>query len=421
MPTGLEVILYKDAARTVLVEQHRFKENGAMYLQFKNGRVTLPNGEEQEVIRRAASMMGMERMLSAAPDLAGDEILIVQPGDPPGEDDPGVKEHRAVARQLLADNPDIISCLRCARPVSENQAPFVEVDEVNETPEVGLVHHRCLRPLHRVLGVVSVEGLAHHDMLGDFDYRSWLKEALGGRGVFKGLGPKLQGRLAPIAWEPGRAHLSAGTWGVVLEHADGNEHFISKRGGVETLSELQAQADASTMNEGIRAAKEKKDPYCVSAMTQRFGTYSAIVKMAGAEGTPVEIVRALPRELSRAALFDQRRVHNYYAPLLALVELSTNQLFMVQGTIFVLTDPLRLPDMIANWKAAGIEVPDLGTAILANDDQVDSLVASRALRGEQVAVDPLFNLDREPISGAWFEPSVLWLADLRDEEGGHPD
>jgi hypothetical protein len=221
--------------------------------------------------------------------------------------------------------------------------------------------------------------------------------------------------------EPGRAHLSAGTWGIVLEHADGNEHFVTKRGVVQTLSESQAQAHAESMNQRLRTAKEVSDPFYVSATTQAFGTYSNLLKTVGDEGAPVEIVRALPREMSRTVLLDQRRVHNYYAPLLALVDLETNTLFTVAGAIILLSDPLRLPDMVANWKAASIKVPALGTAILANDDQVDSLVASRALRGEQVVVDPMFRLDGEPISGAWFEPELLWLADLLTENGGQPD
>lgn len=422
IPTGLEVILYKEDARTVLVTLQRFNANRERSLRFKAGRVTLPNGEQREVIRRAASMMGMERMLSAAPELAGDENLtIFEQGDSPGDDAPWAEEHRAVARQLLADNPDIISCLRCGRPVLQDKAPFIEVDEVDEAPEVGLVHPGCLRPLHRVLGVISVMGLTHNDMLSDFDYRTWLKAALGGQRVFNGLGPRLQGTISPIAWEPGRSHLSAGTWGIVLEHADGNEHFITKRGGVATLSELQAQIHVASMNESFRDAKMKNDPYCVSATTQMFGVYSTLLKVAGQEGTPVEIVRALPREMSRAALFAQKPVNNYYAPLLALVDLSTNELFGLKGTIFVLTDPLRLPDMVDNWKAAGFDVPKLGTAILAHDDQVDSLVASRALRGEQVAVDPIFDLNGNPISGAWFDHAVLWLADLLDDDDGWPD
>lgn len=410
LPAALEVILYKDGSLTTLVETPRFDANGDRRLQFQTGQVTFPNGEQREVVRRAASMQGMERMLSTTPDLAGDEIVIVEPAAFPGDDAPGVEEQRAAARQLLADNPDILACLRCGRTVSEDQAPYVEVDEVGETPEVGLVHSGCLRPLHRVLGGISGEGLAHNDMLGDFDYRTWLKAVVGGQGIFNSLGPHLQGQMAPIAWEPGRAHLSAGTWGIVFEHADGNEHFVTKRGVVETLSALQAQVRSESMNASLRAAKEKNDPFCVSATTQAFGTYSILLMTTGDEGTPVEIVRALPREMSRAALHDQRRVHNYYAPLLALVELNSNELFTVEGAIFLLTDPLRLPDMVANWKAAGMEVPDLGTAILANDDQFDSLVASRALRGEQVVVNPMFRLDGEPISGAWFEPELLWLA-----------
>ena len=52
-------------------------------------------------------------------------------------------------------------------------------------------------------------------------------------------------------------------------------------------------------------------------------------------------------------------------------------------------------------------------------DDPDDLNA--ALRGEQVVVDPMFRLDGEPVSGAWFEPELLWLVDLLAENGGQPD
>lgn len=85
--------------------------------------------------------------------------------------------------------------------------------------------------------------------------------------------------------------------------------------------------------------------------------------------------------MSRAALFAQKRVNNYYAPLLALVELSTNEQLGLVIPIFVITGPLRLPEMVANLKEAGMDVPWLGTAILTHDDQIDPLVSSRDLRG----------------------------------------
>lgn len=60
-------------------------------------------------------------------------------------------------------------------------------------------------------------------------------------------------------------------------------------------------------------------------------------------------------------------------------------------------------------------MPDLGTVIIRNDDQLDALVASRALRSEQVVVNPVLGLDGSPLAGAWFDPEVLWLGGLNSE------
>lgn len=96
----------------------------------------------------------------------------------------------------------------------------------------------------------------------------------------------------------------------MLEHADGNEHFVTKRGAVQTFAEAQAQAGAEQMNQSLRAAAENNDPFCVSATTQTFGTYSFLLKAYPGEGAPVDVVRAVPRELSRTAILDQQRVRN---------------------------------------------------------------------------------------------------------------
>jgi hypothetical protein len=89
LPAALEVILLRDGDCTMLVELPRFDENGDKCLQFQAGQVTLPSGEQREVVRRAASMSGMERMVSATLDLAGEHLLIVEPADFPGDDVPG--------------------------------------------------------------------------------------------------------------------------------------------------------------------------------------------------------------------------------------------------------------------------------------------------------------------------------------------
>lgn len=86
LPVAVEVVLFKNESESgsVLVELCRFNEKGERSLRFRAGQVQLPNGEKHEVIRRSASMAGMQRMLSADPELVEDELVIVESGDSPG-------------------------------------------------------------------------------------------------------------------------------------------------------------------------------------------------------------------------------------------------------------------------------------------------------------------------------------------------
>lgn len=117
----------------------------------------------------------------------------------------------------------------------------------------------------------------------------------------------------------------------------------------------------------------------------------------------------------------------HYAPLLALVDAETNELFQIGEAVVLLTDPRRLSEAVANWAAAGFEVPDFGTAIVDRDDQFDALVASCLLQGRTVIIDPKFDLKQQSVSGAIIHPldALLAAGSAADEqiadETGAPD
>lgn len=412
-----ECVLLEHPSGHVVSVLPRFDEDGSKVLRFSPQGVTFPDGQTFKVLLRASSVAGFERVLEANPDLLGNENVILDDGyDLSDTDEAEAVEarYRDELRQLLANNADILTCLRCGRSVAEDGAPFVEVDEDGHEHEVGLVHAACRLPTYRVIGALSNENLAGNPWLGDFDFDLWLRQIVGGQGMFGDLSAEVRSKRAFVGWHPSRAHLSAGTWGVVLEHADGNEHFTTRRGQVEALVESQARAQADYMNGVLAQAAEAKDPFCVSPETQVFATHSQLISTFAAEGEPVEIVRATPRELSRAALRAGQRVTNYYAPLLALINLETNEPFGFAGAIVLVTDPLELPRFVANWTAAGVEVPALATAVIGDDAQFDALVASYALRGVRVVINPLLQRDGDLASAIIMAPETLWLAGQRN-------
>ncbi len=403
-----EFVLLQDLDGLVVSVFFRFDDNGAKVLHFKSDSVTLPDGTAHTVIARTSSIDGLARILTADPALVEHDVVL-DIGRPVLENEEAITQYRSELRQRLSDNSDLLSCLRCSRPVAEDRAPYIEIDEVDEASEVGLIHSACRRPTYRVLGALGGDTLAQNDWLGDFDYGLWLRQIVGGQGMFNDMSAVQRSKRAMVSWNPSRSHLSVGTWGVALVHADGNEHFTTNRGVVESFTKDQAERVAQFMQQELSAAAAAGDPSCVSAETGASGRYSQLLEYFAHEGTPIEIVRAEPRELSRAAINSGRRVENYYAPLLALIDVETNEPFELGDALLLLTDPLRLPDFVANWTAAGADVPTLATAIIRDDAQFDALVAGYALRSVRVVVNALLKRDGSLASGVILAPELLWL------------
>jgi hypothetical protein len=86
------------------------------------------------------------------------------------------------------------------------------------------------------------------------------------------------------------------------------------------------------------------------------------------------------------------------APLVVPVDADRGEPLVIQGAFVLLTDPLTLTNLVANWAAAGVDIPPLATVVIESDDQFDAFVATAFLAGQAVLVDPLFDLKGDLVS-----------------------
>ena len=140
------------------------------------------------------------------------------------------------------------------------------------------------------------------------------------------------------------------------------------------------------------------DPFCVTKETDIFGSYSELIRLPGGR-QPLRLGQADVVELDRATMIAHRTNEHYYAPLVVLVDRAKDERFVVYGAFVLLTDPLTIGDAIANWTAAGFDVPDLATVLIESDDQFDAFVGGALFSGHGVVIDPRFDMQQVLVSG----------------------
>ncbi len=400
LPASREVVLVRHDDQMLIMELIRFDEDGARRVCFFDGQIELLGGHRFEVVLRSATMGGMERLLNADLSVLEDREVVIIPinSDEDLTSSPWVQAHIDLCRQRMHMNPALLECLRCGRPVSENIAPVVEIDEDGQTHQLGLSHMRCLRPTYRVIGHIEGGLFETFPMLIDFDYRTWLSTRPNGQGLFSNASSIEAGRIKQIGWKPRRDHLSIGVWGIAFTLEDGSISYATERGRVQRFTKSQAEEmKLFVEGEGHRCSI-KNDPLCYSGQSGVFTTYSQLIR-SEPDARPLMIRSVEVRELDRATIATHSHAENFYAPLVVLVDTENNTPFIVRDTLFLVTDPLTLSSKIENWEAAGIGVPLLSTSILRNDDQFDAFVAGVMLDGHGVLIDPIFDLNAHLVTG----------------------
>ncbi|MEU3650044.1 hypothetical protein AB0E59_42230 [Lentzea sp. NPDC034063] len=397
MQSGREIVLAELEGSLLVAEMIRFNGDGSKRVRFADGQVYI-GGEPCPLFRRASSTKGILRLIEANPELTeGRKVVVTEiNSDEDFDVAPIALAHTELCQQLWQQNPAPLSCLVCSRPVSDDSAHLVELDEDDVESVVGLVHRECLRPAHRVVGELQSELFKTYPHLKDFDYNTWFRVRPTGQGVFNGAG-KVTSGPARVSWKPDRDRYATGTWGVAYELEDDRRSYVSNRGRVQRFSEAGALKAAETMNDHLAAAADRGDPFCV-ADDDAFGPYSRLIRIP-ASRQPVRATEASAVELDRATMIAHQTTDNYYAPLVVLVDRDNDERFTLFGAFVLLTDPLAMNDAVANWTATGLDVPALATVLIESDDQFDAFASGALLDGIGVVVDPRFDMKQTLVSG----------------------
>lgn len=397
---GREVLLTAgdQDGRFYFSEFRRFDETGARRLRFTGDHVEVGPGVRWRVLRRTATHSGMSRELAdGLTEQVRDKQVVVIETDLGDLDASPFAQAQAKNFQTLMESTSAVRvCLVCGRAVPLPGARSVEIDDEDHPYQAGFVHGRCLRPVHRIVGVLKGEGSQFSPSLVDFDISMWLDHLNGGQAAWHSpYLPQTRG-IAHVAWNPDNSGGTTGGWAVEYDLSDGTTQYVTVRGRVHRASRQQARHMARQLNASIQRASTRQDPW----VHGKRGYTQRSVAVFAQDPNPPEVVahRAVP--VTEATVGAYKTAENYYAPLFYLSDHDTGEFFTLHQVPVLLTDPLGFDDMAANWRHAGMELPESWAAtIVSTDEQFDLFMARASAEVPVVWVDPVLDPAGELIGG----------------------
>lgn len=407
LSSGREVLLIKSFmpdADYMILELYRFQDDGRKRLKFFDGKAELMNEEIWDVIHRTSTFAGMERYIENNVDQFSDARVVIIPIDTQAniDDEPYAKAHAENCSHQAEASENPFMCLHCGDAISEDSAPFIEIDEEFKEHCLGLVHSKCLGPIDRVLGVIDAEIFRENKLLKNFDYSQWFLGAPRGQGLF-GTTANINNRVISILWKPDYNQVSKGGWCIKINLEDGSARYVHERGRVMRYAETGACSVASHFNVQFEKARSDNDPWCYTSENEGFGTYSSALQIMTADETCILCVKAESVPYTRSIGNLYSRFDNFYAPLAILLEQDSGLPFSIGGAIFLISNPLRLEKYVDNWRRAGIDLPEFVVSTIESDDKFDKFVQQVKDNGGGIIVDPILNFTGELSSGVIIE------------------
>lgn len=403
LSAGRDVLFVKsflDDTDYLIVDLYRFNDDGTKRLKYYDDKVELLNGDTWDVIYRSSTFAGIERFIGENSEKYTNSKLAILPinSDTSPDIEPFAKAHAQYCSSLAESSKEPLICIHCGDPVSEEASPFVEIDDNQNDHAVGLVHKRCLCPIDRVMGVISNDLFKENEQLHNFDYAKWFLEAPRGQGLFNA-SASFRNRVAPIVWKPDYNRITKGPLCIKINLEDGSARYVHERGKVVRYSESEAQDKSEFFNAIFDESRKNKDPWCYTSINEGFGTYSTALQILEEDEECILCVNAEAVRYTKSIGNTYSHFDNFYAPLAILLEKESGLPISIDGTIMLVSNPLRLSRFTENWRKAGIELPKFAVSIIETDDEFDKFVRSAKDDNNNVLIDPIVNLSGELSSG----------------------
>lgn len=322
--------------------------------------------------------------------IEGEEVLNLLPINSEEDFEEGLcaDAHRARLESARLQNDHPLHCIRCGQAVSTDASPIVELD-MGEELAVGVCHFHCLGPTYRIIGEVRNAFFEQHPELENFDVRVWFEAIQDGQVTFR-LAEHMGMTTGYMSWNGRRNRSLENKFVIALLLENGDRQFVTERGRVTRYTMNDATHAAAKMRESQRRATEVGNEFRIASETRIFGSRSYLLEKFGAGEKLLAITdfEVVPYEKRYSAGEDPNA--KWYAPAVFLRDRHTSEPVDFFGSTPILTNPMHLKNFIANWKEAGIEIPEYEIQILKTDEEFDGFIIWLEDQNRRAIIDPIF-------------------------------
>lgn len=345
----------------------------------------MPGEIEVEILHRCSSITGMERYVKTY--IPRETTIITMLGKGDGQEDsfPEAQLHKRWVKEQLAKETNLY-CVHCEEPISGRASYMLEIDNAAESLKIGYAHVECARPVDRVLGLIKGAVFDEFAYLKSFDYGFWSRAK--GQRLFNHL-KSMRINCSFIYWCGDINTVKKGKYCIRAIMENGDSTYVTQRGYVVRGSLANIEAQVALHNRLLEQVSD--DPQGYASISNIFGNYSSVVKQmeVGEEFQRCVSFECVPFTSTIRELFDVEG--EYYAPLVYLT--VDDAIVLMDGCIFVLSNPLDLKKYLNNWKEKLGYDPgscDYSVVTIKDDAEFDVFMEKAMDDSMKVIVDPWF-------------------------------
>ena len=383
-----------------LIELFRFDDDCTKRLKYNNEKVLFKDGREYKVLFRSATVIGAMRFLEQNKEVFKDKEVchITTKALENVEKNQCVDIHRKNLEVLFNNNKYKRNCLHCQNTITDIDSVVIEVDNLYQESNVGLVHLKCLLPIDRVIGSIKIPNKSIE--LPNINIHLWIKLLLKGQGQLNQLKEsKINRPILFIGWNPEKINKFNYSYCIKCILEDDSTVFVYRRGKIERFNYEDVKEKLNYFNEKIEKANLERDPWCFTSKDLTFGRYSLLLQNKNEDDNILKIKDVSISKYSELDAKVFNRDIYYYAPLCLLTNKEGSEIINLKDIIPLISDPFSYSSIVQNWKDSGIVLPEIQLKIIENDDEFDNLIASFIKNNFTPVIDPMFDMKGELSKG----------------------
>lgn len=403
---GKDILLidsFIDDTDLLIVELFRFDDFGNPKQNYRDSKLVIEREDETiewQVQYRCSSITGMMRYLDENQNLFKDKSIAVLGAHPEIDEVeklPHVIAFKEKCKPILSQNVKKWNCLHCEMSISSEEAYLVEIDEFGFKHSLGPIHKECRRELDRVIGVTGLKEPFPDSKLKNFDFKKWVSLITKGQGQITAIKNMNYDGKRPVISYNFEREINEGAYCIRVTLEDKSYTYLYCGHEIERYSQEEGEHMLSHLNKVLNGSK--KDPIYATSINFNRGKYSELIKRKKNNEKLIKVVRYDLIKYSAMLSKINETIEYDYAPICLLYDYKTKNLAKLDKFIPVITDPLKFDSLFENWQMAGFNLEECELKIIDNDKDFGLNLLRFFDNGDNVVIDPEFDLDKNLING----------------------